>query len=245
MPLDADLFAEIFKDPCNELLGACGLRPGADDGKLVAAHARHKCIMRRIGQAFRHRAQHRIPNRGFEQIVDLLEMIEPDIHDSKWLSSAPSAVHSRPQIELKCVPVRKLGQRIVVRQISDPRLRFDPVGDILRQNQDVLLRALTPERPPYGLIQVRTIRMFEGKLSGDRFRSTLGKRHGIVLADHLGDIWRKDLLGGMAELLIERDVKKLGRDLVDQHILAIGRPFDCQPDRKIVDDRPQKFARFA
>jgi len=79
--------------------------------------------------------------------------------------------------------------------------------------------------------------MFEGKLSGGRFRSTLDKRLGIVLADHLGDIWRKDLLGGMAELLIERDVKKLGRDLVDQHILAIGRPFDCQPDRKIVDDR--------
>ena len=125
----------------------------------------------------------------------------------------------------------------MMREISDPRLRFDPVGHVLRQDQDVLLRALTSERPLHRLIQMRTIRMREGELSSGRFRSTFRKRLGIVLVDHLGDIWWKDLLGDVAELLIEWNVKKLGRDLVDQHILAIGHPLDRQPDREIVDDR--------
>ena len=55
-------------------------------------------------------------------------MIKPNIDDSELLSQSACTLERRFQVELERAAVRQLGQRIVMRQICNLRLSFDPVA---------------------------------------------------------------------------------------------------------------------
>ena len=122
-----------------------------------------------------------------------------------------------------------------VSEVSNPRLRVDAIGEILPQQQDVLLHTFASERQPQVQVERRAIGPIKEELSVIAAPRLAGLR--VTLLDHIGSVPRENVIRGSADLLIPRDIEQAFRSLVNQYILAVRCALDAQHKRKIVNDR--------
>jgi hypothetical protein len=76
------LFADPLKGQSSKRFRSHRLWCFAHDGKLVSAHPCRECVLNRVGKTLCSCTQHRVTNFRSEQIIDLFEVIKPDIDDS-------------------------------------------------------------------------------------------------------------------------------------------------------------------
>ncbi|MHC2438586.1 hypothetical protein ACVMB0_005961 [Bradyrhizobium sp. USDA 4451] len=110
-----------------------------DDRELVAAEPRDEVVRSdRLPQLLGHAAQEFVADRMAERVVDPLELVDIDIVDREF--AHPGLPQQLFRVALEQRPVRQIGQRIVMREIFDPRLRTPPIGDVLERGGPAAVR---------------------------------------------------------------------------------------------------------
>ena len=104
-------------------------RAGLEDRELVAAEPRGGVALAHAGeQAGGDGAQQGVADRVAEGVVDRLEAVEVEAQHRHRPAPAPRRRQRPPEPLPEQRPVRQAGQRVVVRQVLDPRLLARPVA---------------------------------------------------------------------------------------------------------------------
>ena len=136
MPLDLELVGDGGEEPLGQPRGVGRSRAfGHDHGELVAAEAGEERALERRAQALRDRAQEPVAGRMTEDVVDLLEPVEIHEQNGEALVRFRRPFEHRGEALIECRPVGQIGERIVMSQPRDARLRALSLGDVLGDGQ--------------------------------------------------------------------------------------------------------------
>jgi hypothetical protein len=210
-----------------------------DHRELVAAQARDGVALAHAGpQALGGGLQQGVADRMAQGVVDGLEAIQVDAVHRHQVLAPRRAAQRRRQVLLEQQPVGKIRQRIIVGQTGDLGLGPLALGDVFRDPQQVLGRA---------------VRAGNGDLLGaQQGQRAVLARH-VVLLDH-PHLARRDHLG--VALAIDRRLLRrievgvgaadhvgagVAQDLlagpIEQHVGMVVGPFDEHHRRDGLDHR--------
>jgi hypothetical protein len=112
--------------------GFC-LMVGKDDGKLVAAQARHDALRRGAGhQPLRHGLQYVVAGLVTERVVDLLETVEIEQQQRGRFRLLPGALQVLGKNGMKARPVGHAGQKVDIGGVPQQLPRFMGGGHVLQ-----------------------------------------------------------------------------------------------------------------
>ncbi|MEH2619087.1 hypothetical protein V1285_004033 [Bradyrhizobium sp. AZCC 1620] len=187
-----------------------------------------------------HRLQKFIADMVSERVVDALELIDIDI-EQRELLAADGLAEFALDLLAEQYPVRKVGQRVVMRQMRDLLVGKPALGNVVDDVDDVprLTRRTANSEPfggdvarahPLGFPDVLVLEQAVGRL----------QRFLFVGGDDFGGGPRKDVGSRLADDQVARNAELGFRHAVDQQIAAVVHVLHGNLGGDVIDDLAQE-----
>jgi hypothetical protein len=218
--------AQHLDQPVGEVAGLVRRDVGGQhDCEFVAAETGDEVVAPDLGaQPLGHQLQQAVAHRVAKTVVDVLEQIEIDVEHRHIPVGGLAALERLAQPFPEQIPVRQIGQAVMMGHMRDPRLGLAALGDIDNGHQ-IAVAAVKGDAASEGEhVDFAAVRLYVPPVAGGmidvaEFAQRLAVRRPFVLRPDLVQLHAQEFFAGIA-IMLDRGVV----DTEEVHRISVKHP---------------------